>query len=107
MSSVCLNFPLFAFVKLEVLEIPKLELSVALLLSDLMSRIAKEINFAFKYHCWSDTTAQIQKRTKGMIWNHVPSQLNPAAFRITTVEKRIIFFTSRQSGLATSCASFI
>ncbi|KAM8702168.1 hypothetical protein ACLKA7_000726 [Drosophila subpalustris] len=84
---------------LKTLTIPKLELSAALLLSELIVSIAKSVQFECTYHCWSDSTvalawireapsnfnafvsnrvSQIQERTKGMIWHHVPTQLNPA-----------------------------
>ncbi|XP_064553360.1 uncharacterized protein LOC135438811 isoform X1 [Drosophila montana] len=84
---------------LKTLTIPKLELAAALLLSELIGNIAKCIQFECRYHCWTDSTvalawirespskfnvfvsnrvSQIQERTKGMTWHHVPSQLNPA-----------------------------
>ncbi|KAM8718925.1 hypothetical protein ACLKA7_011602 [Drosophila subpalustris] len=84
---------------LKTLTIPKLELAAAHLLSELISNIAEIVQLSCSFYCWSDSTivlswireapsnfnvfvsnriAQIQERTKGMTWRHVPSEMNPA-----------------------------
>ncbi|KAL7726124.1 hypothetical protein ACLKA6_002594 [Drosophila palustris] len=84
---------------LKTLTIPKLELSAALLISELLSSVKKSVSFACDIYCWSDSSivlswidhassdfkifvsnriAQIQEMTRGMAWRHVPTELNPA-----------------------------
>ncbi|KAL7725776.1 hypothetical protein ACLKA6_017606 [Drosophila palustris] len=84
---------------LKTFTIPKLELAAAHLLSELISNIAEIVQLSCSFYCWSDSTivlswireapsnfnvfvsnriAQIQERTKGMTWRHVPSEMNPA-----------------------------
>ncbi|KAM8715724.1 hypothetical protein ACLKA7_002727 [Drosophila subpalustris] len=79
--------------------IPKLELSAALVLAELVSNIAHVVPVKCDYHCWSDSTialswirespsefnvfvsnrvAKIQELTQGMSWHHVPTSCNPA-----------------------------
>ncbi|XP_037957490.1 uncharacterized protein LOC119687300 [Teleopsis dalmanni] len=84
---------------LKTLTIPKLELSAALLLLELIDMVAKTINFTCDFHCWSDSMvvlswiseqpsnfnvfvsnriSKIQTLTCGMNWHHVPTCMNPA-----------------------------
>ncbi|XP_037932179.1 uncharacterized protein LOC119666974 [Teleopsis dalmanni] len=84
---------------LKTLTVPKLELSAALLLSELIDMVVKTINFTCDFHCWSDSMvvlswireqpsnfnvfvsnriSKIQTLTCGMNWHHVPTSMNPA-----------------------------
>ncbi|XP_053949452.1 uncharacterized protein LOC128857733 [Anastrepha ludens] len=84
---------------LKSLTIPKLELSAALLLAELVAPISLDFPHSHTVHCWSDSmvtlswlreqptnfnifvsnrVSQIQTLTKGMTWHHVPTSLNPA-----------------------------
>ncbi|CAB3236889.1 unnamed protein product [Arctia plantaginis] len=84
------------------LSIPKLELSAAALLSQLMSRVSAQLSAHFPIHhnvCWSDSTivlawlntpphrlqvfeanrvAKINSSSPPLTWRHVPTDLNPA-----------------------------
>ncbi|XP_075157744.1 uncharacterized protein LOC142231011 [Haematobia irritans] len=84
---------------LKVLTIPKLELSAAALLAELLQTISSALGTEYQYHCWTDSmivlswlreessnynifvanrVSLIQKITKNMIWHHVPTAFNPA-----------------------------
>ncbi|XP_044312747.1 uncharacterized protein LOC123037190 [Drosophila rhopaloa] len=84
---------------LKALTIPRLELSAALLLAELIVSVKETIDFECDFYCWSDSSivlawirqpprdfnvfvsnriAKIQEMTKGMTWHHVPTSLNPA-----------------------------
>ncbi|XP_043063790.1 uncharacterized protein LOC122319938 [Drosophila ficusphila] len=84
---------------LKALTIPRLELSAALLLAELIVSVKETIDLDCAFHCWSDSSivlawirqpprefnvfvsnriAKIQEMTKGMSWHHVPTNLNPA-----------------------------
>ncbi|XP_036320543.1 uncharacterized protein LOC118735054 [Rhagoletis pomonella] len=84
---------------LKSLTVPKLELSAALLLAELVSNILENSQLSYDCHCWSDSmmvlswlrsfpgnfnifvsnrVAQIQSLTSGMTWHHVPTDLSPA-----------------------------
>lgn len=84
---------------LKVLTVPKLELSAALLLSELLEGIMDTLDNKYEYHCWSDSmvvlswlreessnynifvanrVSRIQKLTNNMLWHHVPTASNPA-----------------------------
>ncbi|KAL7725477.1 hypothetical protein ACLKA6_017768 [Drosophila palustris] len=84
---------------LKTITIPKLVLSAALVLAELVSDIAHVVPVKYDYHCWSDSTialswirkspsefnvfvsnrvAKIQELTQGMSWHHVPTSCNPA-----------------------------
>jgi len=82
---------------LKAITIPRLELSAALLLAELIVNAKEAIDFDCTFHCWSGSSivlawirqppreffvsnriAKIQKMTKDMIWHHVPTNLNPA-----------------------------
>jgi len=79
---------------LKALTIPRLEISAALLLAEL---IVNAIDFDCTFHCWSDSSivlawirqpprefnvfvsnriVKIQEMTKDMTWHHVPTNLN-------------------------------
>lgn len=84
---------------LKSLTVPKLELSAACLLADLLDVVIKSLSFKCEVHCWSDSTvvlswlreqpsnfnvfvsnrvARIQSLTSEMSWHYVPTHLNPA-----------------------------
>ncbi|XP_052855136.1 uncharacterized protein LOC128263898 [Drosophila gunungcola] len=84
---------------LKALTIPRLELSAACLLAELILNVKESIGFDCSFHCWSFSSivlawirqpprefnvfvsnriAKIQEMTKGMAWHHVPTDLNPA-----------------------------
>ncbi|XP_053968620.1 uncharacterized protein LOC128870048 [Anastrepha ludens] len=84
---------------LKSITVPKLELSAALLLAELVSNILENSQLSYECHCWSDSmvvlswlrsapsnfnifvsnrVAKIQSLTSGMTWHHVPTELNPA-----------------------------
>ncbi|XP_036347061.1 uncharacterized protein LOC118756403 isoform X2 [Rhagoletis pomonella] len=84
---------------LKSLTVPKLELSAALLLAELVSNILENSQLSYECHCWSDSmivlswlrsfpgnfnifvsnrVAQIQSLTSGMTRHHVPTDLNLA-----------------------------
>lgn len=84
---------------LKTLTIPKLELSAALVLAELVANLARIVPFQCEYHCWSDSTialswirsspsefnvfvsnrvSKIQELTQGMTWHHVPTACNPS-----------------------------
>ncbi|XP_043065122.1 uncharacterized protein LOC122320761, partial [Drosophila ficusphila] len=84
---------------LKALTVPRLELSAALLLAELIVSVKETIDLDCAFHCWSDSSivlawirqpprefnvfvsnriAKIQEMTKGMSWHHVPTNLNPA-----------------------------
>ncbi|XP_052855037.1 uncharacterized protein LOC128263821 [Drosophila gunungcola] len=84
---------------LKALTTPRLELSAACLLAELIANVKETIGFDCSFHCWSDSSivlawtrqpprefnvfvsnriAKIQEMTKGTAWHHVPTDLNPA-----------------------------
>lgn len=84
---------------MKTLTIPKLELSAALVLAELVANLARIVPFQCEYHCWSDSTitvswirsspsefnvfvsnrvSKIQELTQGMTWHHVPTACNPS-----------------------------
>lgn len=84
---------------LKTISLPRLELSAALLLAELMQRIIKCIDFSGPTYYWSDSTitlawiaapplkwktfvanrvSEIQHKSKGGIWKHVSTAFNPA-----------------------------
>jgi len=84
---------------LKALTIPRLELSAALLLAELIVNAKEAIDFDCTFHCWPDSSivlawirqapreinvfvsnriAKFQEMTKDMTWHHVPTNLNPA-----------------------------
>lgn len=84
---------------LKALTVPKLELSAALLLAELVNEISNTLENKYEYHCWSDSmvglswlreessnynvfvanrVSRIQNLTKNMSWHHVPTSINPA-----------------------------
>ncbi|XP_075148904.1 uncharacterized protein LOC142222573 [Haematobia irritans] len=84
---------------LKVLTVPKLELSAAALLADLLESISKTLPTNIEYHCWSDSmvtlswlrehpsnfnvfvsnrVSRIQSITESMRWHYVPTALNPS-----------------------------
>lgn len=84
---------------LKSLTVPKLELSAALLLAELVDDILNTMSFSCEVHCWSDSmvvlswlreepsnfnvfvsnrVSSIQSLTKKMVWHYVPTDMNPA-----------------------------
>lgn len=84
---------------LKTLTVPKLELSAALLLAELVNAVSKILPFECGIHCWSDSTvvlswireqssnfnvfvsnrvSAIQNLTSQMLWHYVPTDMNPA-----------------------------
>ena len=84
---------------LKSLTIPKLELSAAVLLAELLHNVAYTLPYDCSIHCWSDSmvvlswikeapsnfnvfvcnrVAHIQNLTDQMTWHYVPISLNPA-----------------------------
>jgi len=85
--------------RLKAFTIPRLELSAALLLPELIVSTKEAMDFDCTFHCWSDSPIElawirlfprefnvfvsnkiaiIQEMTKDMTWHHVPTNLNPA-----------------------------
>ncbi|XP_075150935.1 uncharacterized protein LOC142225044 [Haematobia irritans] len=84
---------------LKVLTVPKLELSAALLLAEILDEVSGVIGNKYECHCWSDSmvvlswlrdessnynvfvsnrVSRIQTLTQTMSWHHVPTAQNPA-----------------------------
>lgn len=84
---------------LKSLTVPKLELSAALLLAELVEVVVRTLSSYCEVHCWSDSmvvlswlreqpsnfnvfvsnrVAHIQTLTNQMSWHYVPTDLNPA-----------------------------
>ncbi|XP_073841380.1 uncharacterized protein [Musca autumnalis] len=84
---------------LKVMTVPKLELSAAALLADLLDGLSKVLPKDLEYHCWSDSmvvlswireqpsnfnvfvsnrVSRIQSITSTMKWHYVPTNLNPS-----------------------------
>lgn len=84
---------------LKTLTVPKLELSAALLLAELVNNVIDSFSEKYEVHCWSDSmvvlswlreessnfnvfvanrVSRIQTLTNQMTWHHVPTDLNPA-----------------------------
>ncbi|XP_073816668.1 uncharacterized protein [Musca autumnalis] len=84
---------------LKVMTVPKLELSAAALLADLLDGLSKVLPNDLEYHCWSDSmvvlswireqpsnfnvfvsnrVSRIQSITSTMKWHYVPTNLNPS-----------------------------
>ncbi|XP_036345845.1 uncharacterized protein LOC118755102 [Rhagoletis pomonella] len=84
---------------LKTLTVPKLELSAAALLAQLVGQIAKMKVFDCRFYCWSNSSivlswlqeesskfnvfvanriCAIQELTQGMTWHYVPTAMNPA-----------------------------
>ncbi|XP_052855156.1 uncharacterized protein LOC128263919 [Drosophila gunungcola] len=96
---------------LKALTIPRLELSAACLLAELIENVKETIGFDCSFHCWSDSSivlarirqpprefnvfvsnriAKIQEMTKGMAWHYVPTDLNPADVVHIAVEYEVL-----------------
>ncbi|XP_041633394.1 uncharacterized protein [Drosophila kikkawai] len=59
---------------LKTLTVPKLELSAAVLLAQLIQEVQQMGLFSCSYYCWSDSASF----TIGMEWRYVPTSCNPA-----------------------------
>jgi len=99
-ADICKIYRCIKATPLKTLNIPRLELLTAnLLSSDLLVSIKNLNLFSAEYHCWSDSTivlswlndepsrynvfvsnriSNIQTNTQGMSWHHVPTKMNPA-----------------------------